>query len=139
MASRSATGVWYGRGCVTYLVDTHALLWARSEPNQLSTEALSLFGDPSSLLCVSLASLWECAIKSAIGKLTLPEGFYASVADDYQLLGIELAHIEECERLPLHHRDPFDRLLVAQARVMNLTILTRDRNIAMYDVSVRTA
>ena len=124
---------------MTYLVDTHALLWARSEPSQLSAEALSLFDDPDTVLYVSLASLWECAIKSSIGKLALPEGFYASVADDYELLGIELAHIEACERLPLHHRDPFDRLLVAQARVMNLTVLTRDRNIAKYDVATRAA
>ena len=139
MASRSATGIRNGRGCVTFLVDTHALLWARSQPNLLSAEALSLFGDPDSVLYVSLASLWECAIKSSIGKLTLPAGFYASIPDEYELLGIDLAHIEACERLPLHHRDPFDRMLVAQARVMNLTILTRDRNITRYDVAVLPA
>ena len=75
MARGSATGAWHGKGCVTYLVDTHALLWARSEPNLLSAEALSLFDDPDSVLYVSLASLWECAIKSSIGKLILPEGF----------------------------------------------------------------
>ena len=122
-----------------YLIDTHALLWARSQPNRLSPETRALFSNPESELHVSLVSLWECAVKSSIGKLRLPDGFYRSVAEEYEILGVELAHIEAYESLPLHHRDPFDRLLVAQARQAELTIVTRDANIAKYDVSIQAA
>ena len=122
-----------------YLVDTHALLWARSAPDRLSPDTLGLFGDPDSALCVSIASLWECAIKCSVGKLTVPVEFYQSVVEDYEILGIEIAHVEAYASLPLHHRDPFDRLLVAQAQVANLTIITGDRNIPLYDVAVQAA
>ena len=117
-----------------YLLDTHTLLWARSVPDRLSGEALAVLQSTESILHVSMASLWECAIKTAIGKLAVPEGFYRIVAGDYEILGIEVAHVEVCAGLPLHHRDPFDRLLVAQAQLGGLTLVTRDRNIAMYDV-----
>ena len=86
-----------------------------------------------------MASLWECAIKRSIGKLELPDDFYSIVAGDYQVLGVEISHLEAYAQLPLHHRDPFDRLLVAQARISDLTILSRDPNIARYDVSIVSA
>lgn len=85
---------------------------------------------------LSTATLWECAIKSSIGKLEVPDDFFRTVAGDYELLGIETSHVEACANLPLHHRDPFDRMLVAQAKLGGLTLVTRDRNIAMYDVPV---
>jgi len=119
---------------VRYLLDTHTLLWARSAPDRLSGEALALLQSAESILHVSMASLWECAIKAAIGKLTVPDGFYRIVAGDYEVLGIEVAHVEVCASLPLHHRDPFDRLLVAQARLGGLILVSRDRNIARYGV-----
>ena len=122
-----------------YLVDTHALLMARSAPDRLSPDTIGLFADPDSALCVSIASLWECAIKCSIGKLTVPADFYGSVAEDFEILGIELAHMEAYAGLPLHHRDPFDRLLVAQAQLAGLTIITRDGNIPLYDVAVQPA
>ena len=122
-----------------YLVDTHALLWARSAPDRLSPRTLALFEDPGSALFVSIASLWECAIKSTIGKLVVPADFYRSIAEDYEILGIEVAHIEAYASLPLHHRDPFDRLLVAQAQLADLTVITRDRHIPLYAVSVQDA
>ena len=122
-----------------YLVDTHALLWARSAPERLSPDTLGLFADPDSALYVSIASLWECAIKCSVGKLTVPAEFYRSVVADYEIMGIEAAHVEAYATLPLHHRDPFDRLLVAQARMADLTIITRDRNIPLYDVAVQGA
>ena len=86
-----------------------------------------------------MASLWECAIKRSLGKLELPDGFYRIVAGDYQVPGVEISHLEAYAQLPMHHRDPFDRLLVAQARVSDLTILSRDPNIARYDVSIVSA
>ena len=117
-----------------YLLDTHTLLWARSAPDRLSGEALAALRSAESILHVSMASLWECAIKTSIGKLAVPDGFYRIVSNDYEILGIEVAHVEACASLPLHHRDPFDRLLVAQAQLGGLVLISRDRNIARYDV-----
>ena len=122
-----------------YLLDTHTLLWARTAPNVLSADALAVLESADSALYLSVASLWECAIKSSIGKLDVPDEFYQTVAADYEILGIEVSHIEACAKLPMHHRDPFDRMLVAQARLGGLTLLTRDRDIAKYDVPVVTA
>ena len=117
-----------------YLLDTHTLLWARSAPDRLSGEALAVLQSADNVLYVSMASLWECAIKSSIGKLAVPVGFFRIVSTDYDILGIDVSHVETCASLPLHHRDPFDRLLVAQAQVGGLILVTRDRNIARYDV-----
>lgn len=122
-----------------YLLDTHALLWARAAPALLSDEAQAVFESSDTTLYVSMATLWECAIKRSIGKLELPDNFYEIVAEDYEILGIELSHLVAYAELPMHHRDPFDRLLVAQARLSDLTLLSRDPNIAKYDVSVMTA
>ena len=87
-------------------------------------------------LYVSAATLWECAIKSAIGKLDIPEEFYRIVSDNYAILGIDVPHLEAYRNLPMHHRDPFDRILVVQAQFVSLTVVTRDSNIAKYDVPV---
>ena len=122
-----------------YLLDTHTLLWARSAPDLLSPEALAVLGSADSALYLSIASLWECVIKSSIGKLDVPDDFYRIVSSDYEILGIDVSHLEACASLPLHHRDPFDRMLVAQARVGGLILVTRDRDIARYDVPIVTA
>ena len=122
-----------------YLLDTHTLLWARATPDLLSADALAVLESADNVLYLSIASLWECAIKSSIGKLDVPDDFYRTVAGDYELLGIDVSHVEACANLPLHHRDPFDRMLVAQARLGGLTLVTRDRDIARYDVPVVTA
>ena len=122
-----------------YLLDTHTLLWARSAPERLSREALTILQSTGDTLYVSMASLWECAIKSSIGKLDVPAGFYRIVSNDYEVLGIELSHVEACADLPMHHRDPFDRLLVAQAQLGGLVLVTRDPDIARYDVPIVTA
>ena len=119
-----------------YLLDTHALLWARSAPERLSRDALAVLQSTGNTLYVSMASLWECAIKSSIGKLEVPADFYRIVSSDYEVVGIELFHIEACADLPMHHRDPFDRLLVAQAQLGGLVLVTRDPEIARYDVPV---
>lgn len=117
-----------------YLLDTHTLLWARSAPDRLSAEALSVLQAADNALYVSITSLWECAIKASIGKLSVPAEFYRLVANEYETLGIDVPLVEACASLPLHHRDPFDRLLVAQAQLAGLILVTRDRNIARYDV-----
>ena len=119
-----------------YLLDTHVLLWSRASPERLSPEAVRLLQSTDNTLYVSMATLWECAIKVCIGKLALPDGFFRIVANDYELLDIELAHLEATLQLPLLHCDPFDRLLVAQARLGGLTLVTRDSNVIRYDVPV---
>ena len=122
-----------------YLLDTHTLLWARAAPDLLSADALAVLESADNALYLSIASLWECAIKSSIGKLDVPDDFYRTVAGDYEILGIDVSHVEACASLPMHHRDPFDRMLVAQARIGGLALVTRDQDIARYDVPVVTA
>ena len=92
------------------------------------------------IVYVSMASLWECAIKASLGKLTLPGSFFEALGPaGFELLAIELQHIEAYSKLPMHHRDPFDRMLVAQAIREQLILVTRDEEIRKYDVSVIAA
>ena len=114
----------------------HILLWARSAPGNLSRNMLALLQSADNELYVSLATLWECAIKSAIGKLDVPPNFYRIISNDYHILSVELSHVEACAKLPLHHRDSFDRMLIVQAQLAGLILLTYDRNIGRYDVPV---
>ena len=120
-----------------YLVDTHALLWALGDPSALSAAARDAIADPSNLIAVSTASLWECAIKASIGKLDLPEDFFDSISEaGYEVLPIRISHLNVYRILPMHHRDPFDRMLVAQARAEALTLISRDQEIEKYDVEI---
>lgn len=119
------------------LLDTNAFIWALDDLAKLAPSARTLLADESNELLVSMASLWEIAIKVATGKLTAGldwEGYLPKMGA--QLLAIDMEHAREASRLPLLHRDPFDRMLIAQARVENLTIVTRDRRFAEYDVTV---
>lgn len=117
------------------LLDTHTLLWALASPSELRPQARTAIAEPENLVHVSIASLWECTIKASIGKLDLPDDFFAVIQrGGYRLLPIQVADLDELRTLPMHHRDPFDRLLVAQARVLGLTLLTRDNAISQYDV-----
>jgi PIN domain nuclease of toxin-antitoxin system len=117
------------------LLDTHTLLWALGSPAELTPEARAAIAEPENLVHVSIASLWECTIKAAIGKLDLPDDFFAVIGHaGYRLLPIQIPDLEELRGLPMHHRDPFDRILIAQARTLGLVLLTRDRGIAGYDV-----
>ena len=119
-----------------YLLDTHILLWGRSAPERLSEDMLAILKSSDNDFCVSVVTLWECAIKSAIGKLAIPAGFHRIVSDDYHLLGLEINHLEAYAKLPLHHRDPFDRMLIAQALSSGLILLTQDSNFVRYDVPI---
>jgi PIN domain nuclease of toxin-antitoxin system len=127
---------------VNALLDTHVFAWALAEPDQLSAEALSLIRDTANILFVSIVTPWQLAIKLRLGKdVALPPnvGLWFSEAlmrASSRLLPIEVQHVAAVEHLPLHHRDPFDRLLIAQARSERLTIVTRDRRFAPYDVPI---
>jgi PIN domain nuclease of toxin-antitoxin system len=123
------------------LLDTHAFIWWNTSSSKLSPAALSLFQNEQDTLMLSLASVWEIQIKLQLGKLTLPAPLAEilikqQATNAIQLFPITLSHILELSNLPSLHRDPFDRLLVAQARVENITILTNDKLISQYPVSV---
>lgn len=124
------------------LLDTHLLLWAAYEPGWLSAEARQLIEDRSHELVFSAVSVWEVAIKSGLGR----EDFVADahvlrralLESGYAELGITGAHAAAVADLPPHHRDPFDRLLVAQARVEGITLITSDVTLARYGPPVRS-
>ena len=122
------------------LLDTHALLWALGMPEKLHPDAREALPSEDSIVYVSMASLWECAIKTIIGKLTLPKGFFEALPPTgFELLHIEPQHLDIYTQLPLHHRAPFDRILVAQAKHEQLILVTRDAEILQYDVNTMSA
>jgi PIN domain nuclease of toxin-antitoxin system len=121
---------------MTLLLDTHIALWAITGDAVLDAEFLDrLRHDPDIFL--SPVSLWEITIKQATGKLAGPADLAEQVRDmGFRELPVTCAHAIAAGRLPLHHRDPFDRMLVAQAAVEGLTLASRDESIALYDVDI---
>jgi PIN domain nuclease of toxin-antitoxin system len=119
------------------LVDSHALLWHVLDDPRLTPEPTATIEAGDAKVLVSIASLWEIAIKSALGKLEAPDDLPQRVEElGFELLGITVEHAWAVRHLPHHHRDPFDRLLIAQAQVERLPILTADPLLAGYDVTV---
>lgn len=122
------------------LLDTHAWLWWLSDPEQLTQQALNRIASPNHLVAVSAASVWEVVIKRARGRLRFDGDPVAAVVDSgFEPLAINLAHAARAGDLPPHHRDPFDRMLVAQAEIEGLTIVTRDPAFDAYEVSLLAA
>lgn len=118
------------------LVDTHVALWWQAEDRRLGREARRAIAT-ADIVWVSAATGMETAIKVADGRLKLQEPLgIVVIADDFTELPVTLKHAEELERLPKHHRDPFDRILIAQARVEGATIVTHDRAFEAYGVPV---
>ena len=107
------------------LLDTHALLWWVGGES-LSPEAATAIADPENLVCVSAASVWEISIKQAIGKLRVEGDLDAILAEDFEPVPITLDDARRAGSLPDHHRDPFDRMLVAQALSRELVLVSRD-------------
>lgn len=121
---------------VRLLLDTHAFLWWRSLPDRFDPSVRQAI-QTADVVFVSAASAWEASIKIALGKLRLPESFEAGVADsDFERLPIFFSHAEGVARLPHHHRDPFDRLLIAQALAEGLSLVTHDRRFEPYGVEI---
>ena len=116
------------------LLDTCTLLWWVGG-DTVTAEAAEAIADPGNDVWVSVASIWEISIKRSIGKLTVRGDLDAAVDEDFEHLPISAAHARLAGRLPRHHRDPFDRMLVAQAQAQGLTLVTRDRAIRKYDAS----
>ena len=117
------------------LIDTHYLLWWLDDAPELGERAKEIISEPTNIIFFSAASLWELRIKEGIGKVDLPASFSDVLAQQaFEPLSVTAKHADALRGLPMHHRDPFDRLLVAQARVEGLTFLTRDKIIGLYDV-----
>lgn len=119
------------------LLDTHALLWSVGDTDRLSSLARDVLSAGVVPAFVSAASVWEIAIKRASGKLKAPDDLLEQVAlARFGELGITFEHAVLAGALPPHHADPFDRMLIAQAQSENLTLVTNDARIAVYDVPV---
>ena len=121
------------------LLDTHALLWWLADEG-LTTPARDAIADPGNVVMVSAASAWEISIKKALGKLAAPDDLEHQVlASGFLPLQISLAHGVAAGRLERYHEDPFDRMLIAQARAEGLTIVTRDKRFDEYGVPLLPA
>ncbi len=123
------------------LLDTQCFLWWFAEPERLSEKAIAHITDERNELWFSVASIWEVGIKVALGKLPLPESAERYIPSRMAQLGAKsleicAAHAMRAAALPMHHRDPFDRMLVAQAQVDDMTIVSADAMLTQYDVSI---
>lgn len=126
------------------LLDTHVVLWAASDPEQLDVHVREMLEDGSQEVAVSIVSAWEIAIKQSLGKLELPKPAEQWLPEVLRRTGFELAEVGlaaalRVRALPWHHRDPFDRLLVAQAIEDGYTLLTRDDALGAYGVPLLSA
>ena len=122
------------------LLDTHTFLWWAGDSCELSDTARAVISDAGNECFLSVASCWEMAIKSSLGKLRLARPVERFVEDlvtenGFRLLAIDLRHAAKVETLPFHHRDPFDRLLIAQAISEKLTVVSADSMFSNYDVT----
>lgn len=126
---------------MSYLLDTHILLWWLADDRRLSQAARALLADSANTMRVSVVSLWEIAIKSAKGRLRLnfPELIEQIEAGGFQILPIQPKHVETLTTLEPHHADPFDRMLVAQALAEKCHLITADRALSRYGDSIRQA
>ena len=122
------------------LLDTHVLLWWLGDDPTLSQQARAALADGRNPAYVSSVVIWEVSIKRAIGKLKVPKRFRAVLDDQpFEPLDITPEHAHAVGDLPLHHRDPFDRMLVAQAKTEGLTLVTRDKHLAAYELAILAA
>ena len=123
------------------LLDTHSFIWLSTEPKKLSQKAYDYLADSSNTIILSVISTWEMQIKIQIGKLDVGKPLTEIINEQQtengiQILPIDLAHTLKISELPLHHNDPFDRLLIAQSLVENIPILTKDAVFQKYDAEI---
>ena len=122
------------------LLDTHVLLWCLSAASKLTDDARAAIIDPRNDVFVSAVTAWEIVVKRAKGRVTAPDNLLAVVeARGFTQLPLTFQHAEQAGNLPMHHRDPFDRFLVAQAQAEGLILVTRDARIPLYGVRTMTA
>ena len=120
---------------MSLLLDTHVLLWWLDDHPTLSMKARAAIADGENLVFISAVVIWEIRIKQALGKLQIPKNFRKVLGDQpFEMLDITVEHAHAVGDLPAHHRDPFDRMLVAQAKVEGLTLMTRDTRLKKYKI-----
>jgi PIN domain nuclease of toxin-antitoxin system len=121
---------------VKFLLDTHALLWWLADDDQLGSRARAVVADPGNDILISMVSLWEIVVKVRIGKLQadIEEIIDAVQREGFAVLDVGMAHLVALAGLQMHHRDPFDHLLIAQAITEDATFMSEDRNAAAYPV-----
>jgi PIN domain nuclease of toxin-antitoxin system len=121
------------------LLDTHVFLWWRTSHPRLKRNVRDAIA-AAEIVAVSAASAWEAGIKAALGKLDLSADFEESIEKyEFEALAITVAHAEAAARLPMHHADPFDRLLIAQAQIEGLTLVTANDGLQAYEVPILKA
>lgn len=119
-----------------YLLDTHIVIWAVGQKEKIPQRYLP-FLERENLCTVSIVSIWEIAIKKSLGKLQIEDDLgILLLRAGIEILPVTLSHIAVYEALPHHHRDPFDRMLIAQAMSENLQVLTVDSNFPLYDITI---
>ncbi|MCY3867984.1 MAG: type II toxin-antitoxin system VapC family toxin [Gemmatimonadetes bacterium] len=123
------------------LLDTHSFLWYIEDDDRLSQRAEQMISNIDNEVLLSIGSLWEIAIKYGIGKLSLSRAFSEFIPEQLlinqiDVLPISLPHLARYTELPFHHRDPFDRLIIAQAMVENIPVVSRDRPFQEYSIDV---
>lgn len=119
------------------LLDSHVAVWWLDDPDRLSPSARAAIADGRNEVLLSVASIWEIGLKAARNKLRLPAGYVDLLqSDGIGILDIRRAHAERAAALPPHHSDPFDRMLIAQAEVDNLMLVTRDAAFRAYGIAV---
>ncbi len=123
------------------LLDSHTFKWWRDEPNKISPTALAEISNPANGVFLSVVTVWELQIKITLNKFTVKGGLENAVEDErqnnnFQILLVNLSHALHLENLPLHHKDPFDRLLISQAIVENMTLISADADFSQYQVNL---
>ncbi len=122
------------------LLDTHALIWWFNGDEKLGINAREQISNPENNIYVSAATVWEMSIKQQMGKLVAPEDIESKVEQaGFNSLPISLFHGQQAGKLPLHHKDPFDRMLIAQAQAEGLQILTKDEHFPAYGIRLINA
>jgi len=118
------------------LLDTHTLIWFLQGNDQLGDRNRLMLEDPENFKFLSIASIWEMALKINSGKLTIIRPLPYFVPKEIELIHIKLDHIYQLEKLPFHHKDPFDRLIISTGIIENLTIMSVDENFDKYNVNL---
>lgn len=118
-----------------YLIDTNIFIWWMEKNRRLSKDIFDLLNNPQNQIFLSVASIWEIIIKKAKKKLKTPRDVEGGIkASGFIIIDIEMPHVLEVEKLPRYHNDPFDRILISQSRMENLTFITSDEKIWKYDL-----
>lgn len=123
-----------------YLLDTHVFIWWMERNSQLSKNIFNLLNNPQNKIFLSVASIWEIVIKKAKKKLKTPRDVEGGIkASGFIPIDIEMLHILGIEKLPMYHNDPFDRIIISQAKIERLTLVTDDKKIWIYNLSLLKA